>query len=429
MKSRQRLSVTQTQTLSLTTGLLASIKMLRTDAAGLTRYLEEHAAENPYLVLERQVPTDWLPRWTGVLGTGGEQPEQDRDEAPAPSLIAHLLSQVDRQFPGGRARQIALVLAEAVEPSGWLGAPLAALAVEAKATLAEATAVLHKLQEIEPTGLFAQNLADCLQLQAREAGVLDAVLSVILDNLESLGRGEIARLAKICNVEEAVILDRLRIIRAMDPKPGAQFAQGAAPVREPDLIATRGAKGWEVALNRSAMPGVRLDRPLPDAGRDAATKTAWAAAQSVARMVIARNTTLLAVGAEVMRRQVTALDHGIGSLAPLTMADVALALDLHESTVSRVVAGTSIDTPRGTWWLRALFSGSMGGNVSSATLRDRLARMVASEDRSKPLSDDVLARALSQGGVDIARRTVSKYRDALGIPPAFRRRMRDVAAK
>ena len=170
MKSRQRLSVTQTQTLSLTTGLLASIKILRTDAAGLTRYLEEHAADNPYLALERPVVADWLPRWTEVLGTGGDRPTEERDEAPAPSLIAHMMAEVDRLFPGGRARQIALVLAEAVEPSGWLGAPLAALAAEAKASLDEATAVLHRLQGIEPTGLFAQNLAECLRLQAREAG-------------------------------------------------------------------------------------------------------------------------------------------------------------------------------------------------------------------------------------------------------------------
>jgi RNA polymerase sigma-54 factor len=428
MKSRQRLSVTQTQSLSLTTGLLASIKMLRTDAAGLTRYLEEHAAKNPYLALERPVATDWLPRWNGVLATGGDRPEEDRDEAPAPSLISHIMAEVDRLFPGGRARQIALVLAEAVEPSGWLGAPLASLAAEAKATLAEATAVLHKLQEIEPTGLFAQNLADCLRLQAREAGVLDAVFGTMLDNLDALARGDFAGLAKQCGVAEGEILTRLRTIRAMDPKPGAQFAQGAAPVREPDLTARQGAKGWEVALNRSALPVVRLDEP-PPGPRDPAVKTAWSAAQSVARMVAARNTTLLAVGAEVMRRQVSALDHGLGALVPLSMGDVALALDLHESTISRVVAGTSIDTPRGTLWLKALFSGSMGGNVSAASLRDRLARMVASEDRAKPLSDDVLARALSQGGVDIARRTVAKYRDALGIPPAFRRRMRDVAAK
>ena len=428
MKSRQRLSVTQTQTLSLTTGLLASIKMLRTDAAGLTRYLEEHAAENPYLALERPVAVDWLPRWTEVLGTGGDRPTEDRDEAPAPSLIAHLMAEVDRLFPGGRARQIALVLAESVEPSGWLGAPLAALAVEANATLPEATAVLHKLQGIEPTGLFAQNLADCLRLQAHEAGVFDKTLGAMLDNLDAVARGEFARLAKLCGVAEPEIMARLRAIRAMDPKPGAQFSQGAAPVREPDLIAKKGANGWEVALNKSSLPGVRLDRPATGA-RDEAAKIAWSAAQSVARMVAARNSTLLAVGAEVMRRQVAALDRGIGALSPLTMGDVALALDLHESTISRVVAGTSIDTPRGTWWLKALFSGSMGGDVSAATLRDRLARMVASEDRTKPLSDDVLARALSQGGVDIARRTVAKYRDILGIPPAFRRKMRDVVVK
>ena len=428
MKSRQRLTVTQTQTLSLTTGLLASINMLRTDAAGLTRYLEEHAAENPYLVLDRPVIVDWLPRWTGVLGLGSEAPSEDRDASPAPSLIAHLMAEVDRLFPGGRARQIALVLAEAVEPSGWLGMPLAALAADAKASLVEAAAVLHKLQGIEPTGLFAQNLAECLRLQAREAGELDKVLAVMLDNLDVLARGEFARLAKLCGVGEADIMARLRVIRAMDPKPGAQFAQGAAPVREPDLIAKKGTHGWEVALNKSALPAVRLDRPAPGV-RDEPTKTAWSAAQSVARMLAARNTTLLAVGAEVMRRQVTALDHGIGAMAPLTMADVAMALDLHESTISRVVAGTSIDTPRGTWWLRALFSGSMGGDVSSATLRDRLARLVAGEDRAKPLSDDALAKVLSQGGADIARRTVAKYRGLLNIPPAFRRKMRDLPPK
>ena len=422
MKSRQRLSVTTTQTLSLTTGLLASIKILRTDAAGLTRYLEEHAAENPFLTLERHVAMDWLPRWNGVLGLQTGTVAQDRDEAPAPSLIAHLLAEVDRVFPGGRARHIAMVLVEAVEPSGWLGAPLAQLATIAKASEAEAAAVLHKLQGIEPSGLFARNLADCLRLQAREAGVLDPILASMLNNLDMVARGDFLRLAKKCNATEQDILMRLRTIRAMDPKPGAQFAQGAAVVREPDLIVFQGQNGWEVALNRSALPGLRLDKPDRGA-RDDATKAAWSSAQSVARMVAARNGTILAVGAEVMRRQVSALEQGIGAIAPLTMADVALALDLHESTISRVVAGTSIDTPRGTWWLKAMFSGSMGGDVSAATLRDRLARLVAAENRTKPMSDDALAKALSQGGVDIARRTVAKYRVGLNIPPAYRRKV------
>jgi RNA polymerase sigma-54 factor len=427
MKSRQRLSVTQTQTLSLTTGLLASIKMLRTDAAGLTRYLEEHAAENPFLTLERPLAMDWLPRWSGALGLRAEGAAQDQDEAPAPSLIAHLLAEVDRLFPGGRARQIALVLVEAVEPSGWLGAPLAVLASTAKASEAEAAAVLHKLQGIEPTGLFARNLADCLRLQAREAGIMDKILGLMLDNLDLLARGDFLRLAKMCDATEQDILIRLRTIRALDPKPGAQFAQGAAHVREPDLIVLHGTNGWEVALNRSALPGLRLDKPARGT-RDDATKTAWSSAQSVARMVAARNATVLAVGAEVMRRQVSALEHGIRAIAPLTMGDVAVALDMHESTISRVVAGTSVDTPRGTWWLKAMFSGSMGGDVSAASLRDRLARLVASEDRAHPMSDEILAKALSQGGVDIARRTVAKYRGSLNIPPAYRRKMYETIA-
>ncbi len=408
-------------------GLLASIRMLRTDAAGLTRYLEEHAAENPCLQLDYPVVTDWLPRWTGVLGGGADRPSEARDESPPASLIAHVLAEIDRVFPGGRARQIALVLAEALEPSGWLGGSIARLSVLAKATEAEVGVVLRRLQKIEPIGLFATGLADCLRAQAREAGILDKPLAIILDNLPLLAKGDYARLAKLCRVDEAAILHRLRAIQALDPKPGAQFEQGAAPVREPDLFAKRGPDGWEVALNRSALPTIRLDKPATFAADDA-RKASWSSAQSLSRMVAARNTTLLAVGVEVMRRQVGALDHGLGAIAPLTMGDVALALDLHESTISRIVAGTSIDTPRGTWWVKALFSGSMGGDVSAATLRDKLARLVAAEDRMHPLSDEALAQALSQGGADIARRTVSKYRGILNIPPAFRRRMRNAEA-
>ena len=135
--------------------------------------------------------------------------------------------------------------------------------------------------------------------------------------------------------------------------------------------------------------------------------------------------TLLSLGQEILTRQVAALDAGMGSLVPMTMAEVAEALGLHESTVSRVVAGTAVDTPRGTWWLRSLFSRSLReGGPASGALRDRLARLVAAEDPDAPLSDDALATALTEGGAAIARRTVAKYRAMLNLPPAHRRRRR-----
>jgi len=194
-------------------------------------------------------------------------------------------------------------------------------------------------------------------------------------------------------------------------------------LREPDLVATRGAGGWQVALNRSALPAVALrapTRPIPPAAR-----AAWAAAQALKRMVDSRNATLLRVAQEILRRQEQALDRGLTALVPLTMAEVAQAVGLHESTVSRIVAGTGVDTPLGTWWLRAMFSphlGPEGGGVAAAALRATLAGLVAGEDPRVPLSDQDLVTALAAKGMPVARRTIAKYRALLQIPPAHRRR-------
>ncbi|MGP3699016.1 RNA polymerase factor sigma-54 [Rhodobacter sp. NSM] len=426
MKSRQRISIAQTQRLQLNLGLTASIRVLNADAEGLTRYLEEQAAENPHIQLERVQATDWLPRWSGVLprGAGGGQPQDDTTAAAGPSLMAHVMARIDRLFPRNPGRRIAIALAEGLEPSGWLGLDPARVAQECQVATAEVEAVLATLQKIEPAGLFARNLADCLRLQAIEAGCLDEVLSTMLDHLDLVAQGAFPRLARICEVDEAAIAARLRLIRGFNPKPGAQFDPGAAPVREPDLIATKTEAGWEVALNRSALPSVQIRKPDKRPSTPVA-RAAWAQAQAVGRMVESRNATLLRVAREILARQEAALDEGPGALAPLTMSDVAEALGIHESTVSRVVSGTCVDTPRGTWWLRRMFSGSVAeGGPSAAAIRAAISRLVAGEDASAPLSDGALVEALAAEGMDLARRTVAKYREMLGIPPGHRRRRR-----
>ena len=150
-----------------------------------------------------------------------------------------------------------------------------------------------------------------------------------------------------------------------------------------------------------------------------------AAARELIRLVENRNATLLTVGQEILSRQEAALNEGSGALVPMTMAEVAAAVGLHESTISRVVAGTAVDTPGGTWWLRALFTGAVReGGPAAGALRDRLARLIAAEDPAAPLSDEDLARALATDGAPIARRTVAKYRAVLNLPPAHRRRLR-----
>jgi RNA polymerase sigma-54 factor len=168
--ARQRIGLTQTQKLQLNPGLQQSIRLLRMDAGGLTRFLEEQAARNPFLVVEEPpvLPMAWLPRWSTAFAAArrGETGQTD-PEMPAPSLMAHVLAQIQALTRSARERQIALVLAEALEPSGWLGRPLADLARQAGCAPADAEAVLMRLQQIEPTGLFARSLAECLRLQAQ----------------------------------------------------------------------------------------------------------------------------------------------------------------------------------------------------------------------------------------------------------------------
>ncbi|MCA3486467.1 MAG: RNA polymerase factor sigma-54 [Rhodobacter sp.] len=424
--TRQRIGLTQTQRLQLTPGLQQSIRLLRMDAGGLTRFLEEQAARNPFLAVEEPpvLPATWLPRWGAAFAACRCSESGRSDPAmPAPSLMAHVLTQIRALACAPAERQIALVLAEALDPSGWLGRPLADLARQANCSVAQAEAVLMRLQRIEPTGLFARSLAECLRLQAQEADRLDPVMQRVLENLEMVASGQIGALARLCAVPESDVMARLRVIRSFNPKPGAQFDPVNSDTHEPDLIVTEGAAGWEVQLNRSALPALSVRRPQ---GRltAQAERAALAEALGLCRIVERRNTTLLRVAHEVLQRQTAALDRGLAGLRPMTLADVAGALNLHESTVSRLVAGVSIATPQGTWQLRALF-GPQVGDRSAAAIRAEIAHLVAAENPARPLTDRAITEALLASGREVARRTVAKYRDMLRIPPAgSRRRLR-----
>lgn len=426
MKSRQSISQNTSQRLTLHTGLLTSIRLLKTDATGLSRYLEEQAVENPHLLVERRAPSEWLPRWTDAfrrMAPGRDNDEIENIAGAGPSLMAHVMDAVDAMRLSRREQAVAEALADALEPSGWLGTPLTAIAGATGASMAETEAVLVRLQGIEPVGLFARSLSECLALQARDAGVLDPVLDAILKRLDLLAQGDFGRLARAIGVSEADVTARLRVIRGFDPKPGAQFSAFAAPTREPDLVVHKGPDGWVVALNRSALPDLRLaDVPKGAAGQRAE-------ARNLIKLVEGRNASLLKVGGAILKHQTAALDRGPQMLAAMTMAEIAAEVGLAQSTISRIVAGTAVDTPHGTWWLRALFSQAKdAGGQAAAALRERLSRLVASEDSARPLSDAALSAALSAPGFDVARRTVAKYRTMLGIPPAHRRkRRRDVA--
>lgn len=424
--ARQRIGLEQSQKLQLNTSLQASIGLLRMDAGGLTRFLEEQAARNPFLQISDPSPVQvpWLPRWSRAFAeaAGGARGEMPDTAAPGPSLMAHVLAEIESVTRSPRERQIALVLADALEPSGWLGRPIEDLARLAGCAVGDAEAVLARLQQIEPTGLFARSLSECLRLQAAEAGRLDRVLEVMLERLDLLAAADFDRLARLAGVGEAEIVARLRLIRSFDPKPGSGFDFGASDLREPDLVVARGPAGWEVSLNRSALPAVSVRKP--DARpADGAARAALADALGLARMLERRNATLLRVAGAALSRQHAALDAGMAALVPMTLADVAEAVDLHVSTVSRVVSGVALATPSGTWRLRALFGAKLG-DVSAGAIRADIARLIAAEDPARPIGDDALAAALAAAGRPVARRTVAKYREMMRIPRAGLRRRR-----
>lgn len=415
MTSRTRIGVVQTQRLQLTTSLHAALRLLRADAVGLTHYLEEQAADIPALVLEPSLPApgEWLPRWSGALPHGNGDPLAQL-EAHGPSLMAYVSQQIPARFPPGPQHAIAFAIADAVEPSGWLGSPLAEIAAQQGVTEAEVEAVLRVLQQLEPAGLFARDLAECLHLQAEDQAVLDPVMEVMLARLDLVASGDWEPLARLAGVDEAVIAARFRTIRSFNPKPGTAFSGVASPLREPDLIARHGAEGWVVSFNKASLPSLRILDGAEGLGR----------ARGVVRLIESRNQTLILVAQAILAHQRAALEAGPAALRPLKMQAVADHLAMHKSTVSRVVAGTAVDTPHGTWWLRALFSADMGDDLGAAAIRARLARLIAAEDPTAPLSDQALALALSEGEAEVARRTVAKYRSALRIAPAHRRRQR-----
>lgn len=429
MSQRPRIVIAQQQRLALNASLSSAIRMLRSDAAGLARYLEEQAGENPHIRLVGPEPPalgDWLPRWSGVLTYGARaQAEAPEDAAADASLIAHVLAATRAMALSPGDQRIALALIEALEPSGWLSRSLDAIAADLQVDHFEVEAMLKRLQAIDPPGVFARNLSECLALQAADLGVLDREMATLLQHLDLLAAGNLPRLMQICGCDEPGILRRFRTIRTLNPKPGTSFSPAnPAHRREPDLIARPLKDGrWQVGLNRSCLPEVEVDPAA--AGGDGALQ----AAKALRHMVRARNDTLLRVGREVVSRQAAALVQGAEALKPMTMADLAEALGLHVSTISRVVAGVSLDGPRGVMWLRQMFSGARGGGgegrapQSAAALRSRLRRIVSEEDRSAPLSDAALADRLADDtGVRLARRTIAQYREAEAIPPAHRRR-------
>nr|WP_281365965.1 RNA polymerase factor sigma-54 [Halovulum dunhuangense] len=422
--------MSQVRSLRMTPQLRQAIGMLSCDNRDLAAFLRIQAATNPFLEVAplQEPPHPPVPRAPG--SSGGVALSADGVAAPEGSLIAHVLREIGLAFPEGPDRRTALHFAEALEPTGWLGRPLSAIAADAGVTRDRAEAVLARLQQIEPAGLFARDLAECLRLQALDAGDMTQPLAAVLDHLDFIGRGDLAAMGRATGLSREEIMAALGVLRGYDPKPGARFDAPAPPPAPPDLIARREGGDWTVEIDGSGLPCVRLREDdtgaavLSENERRLLDSARW-----LERAVEQRNLTVLRVGAELVRRQGRFLVDGPAHMRPMTRRHLADALGLHESTVSRVTSGLSMATPRGTLSLRSFFSVALPSadnaeGVAAAGVRDAIRALIQAEDPAAPLSDRDIAAHFAGQGITLARRTVAKYREVLGIEGSARRRSR-----
>ncbi len=377
----------------------------------------------------------------GAVGRGGrsdfEEDARDVEDLAVErrSLREHLAEQLRLSVADPTDRLIGACLLAGLDPAGRLALDLDALAGSLGCGRARIEAVLGRMQRFDPPGVLARSLRECLEIQLRELNRYDPAMAALLDNLDLLARRDMRALMAACEVDAEDLADMIAELKRLDPKPGAAFEAEPATTVVPDVLMRRtGDGGWLVELNPETLPRVLANGAYyarVSAGaksREEKTFIAehWANATWLVKSLAQRASTILKVAAEIVRQQDAFFRHGITHLRPLILRDIATAVALHESTVSRVTANKYIATPRGTLEMKFFFttaiSGTAGESHSSESVRHRIRELIAAEHPDAVLSDDQIVTILRREGVDIARRTVAKYREGLGIPSSVQRR-------
>jgi len=374
--------------------------------------------------------TDW------ATGGGGSEDGLDFDSFASPDIGLHeyLLQQAGAAL-SGMALVIAGQLIGQIDDAGYLEANLLEMAYRLGVPLAEVEAVLAVIHSFEPAGVGARSLSECIALQAKEADRYDPAMACLIENLDLLARGQIAHLRRICGVDEEDMADMIRELRGYDPKPGLKFGGDAVAAVTPDVFVTPAGKGWAIEINGSTLPRLLVNKryhsQLSGSARDKASK-AWlsdllASANWLVKALDQRQRTILKVTEEIVRRQDGFFHHGVTHLRPLTLKAIADEVDLHESTISRVTSNKYLACPRGTFELKYFFTSAIqsadGGEAASAeAVKSHIKALIGEEKPDAILSDDTLVDMLRERGFDIARRTVAKYREAIGLGSSVQRR-------
>ena len=352
------------------------------------------------------------------------------------SLKEHLTNQIKLSFEK-KDQSLAISLIDYLHPSGWLIKPVEEVAEEIKKPLNYIEEIIKQLQCLEPIGIFAKNLSECLKIQLQEKGILDNKYQILVDNLSLITKGKIKTLTKMCEIENNKIIQMINIIKTLNPKPAENFNSEPLKISEPDIIVTKTIKGWKIDLNKSTLPTIDLDEDYIteisnlNLGVDDNDFTAnkIGEAKWLQKAVDQRNKTILKVASVILQKQIGFFKHGLSHMKPLILKDVADAIGMHESTVSRVTNSKLILTDWGLLSLKEFFSASIPSSEESdkhaaSAVREALKKLISSEVSNKPLSDEKIADVLSNQGIEVARRTVAKYRDMLSIPSSAERKRR-----
>ena len=445
MRAAPGLRIGISQRLTMTPQLLESVRLLQHAGADLNRYVDEQLASNP--LLDRAEPEHRDPKaapldsWsdTGVVWarpSGGHASFTDELEADQPDLRAHLAEQANVDLPSGD-RVTAELLIDLVDANGYLAGfdPLE-VAELSRTTVADVLRVLGQVQTFDPPGVFARSLAECLRLQLVVRGPDSPKMLLLLDHLDLVGEGAEDELCALVGVSIEDLRALLAELRSLNPRPGLAFAGRREFLGAPDIVATPSADGWTIELNPACFPRIYADRAGYLAARahpgggtdDGSLARQWQEAAWLVRALRQRAQSVYRVASVLVRIQDDYVRHGASHRRPLSLRTVAGLVDLHESTVSRVVANKTMATPRGTVPLRSFFDrrlGSVDGGAahSPSAVRARIQALIDAEGPDRPpMSDQQIACALAASGVQVARRTVTKYRRMMRIPSSARRR-------
>ena len=376
--------------------------------------------------------------WGAASASGGdfdELPDWEQLRAAEVTLTEHLEGQIGALTRDPETAFIARHIIGLLDEAGYLATPLEEIAADLGVDFDAAETGLALVQSLDPSGVGARNLAECIAIQAREADRYDPCMAALIANLDLVARGEVERLKRLCRVDDEDFADMLRELRSYNPRPGLAFAPSDSTAVVPDILVTANASGgWDIMLNEDTLPKLIVNRGYfveLKAGATDKQSQGWlkeklADAHWLIRALDQRQKTILKTAAEIVKQQDGFFRRGVSELRPLTLREVAEQIEMHESTVSRVTSNKYLWCERGTFELKYFFTSGVasadGEGASSAAIKARIKALIDAETVKNILSDQQLAEMLQKEGFDLARRTVAKYREAIGLGSSAERR-------